>query len=329
MAAEPDTRIPVTVVTGALGAGKTTLLNNLLTQTRARRLAVIVNEFGDAGIDGDLIDSDAEELIELSSGCLCCVVRGDLIRTLRDLTKREPAPDGVLIETTGLANPSPVIQTFSADQILAGHYRLDSVLTLVDALHIIGQLATCEDAADQIALADLLVLNKTSQASGLAEIEGSLRALNPVATILRTDHARVAEADLLDKHAFDASRVAERLNGLELPHDHELSHDHIAAHGITSVSVRYDTPLDPKALEDWLTDLLSRQGPDMLRIKGIVDTGDSRRLVIQAVHMLLEGDYANAWPAGPRQSRLVFIGRNLDPAALQRGVDACAAQTVS
>lgn len=321
-------RIPVTVVTGALGAGKTTLLNHLLTQTRARRLAVIVNEFGDAGIDGDLVESDAEELIELSSGCLCCVVRGDLIRTLRDLARREPAPDGVLIETTGLANPSPVIQTFSADQILAAHYRLDSVVTLVDAVHIVGQLAAGEDAADQIVLADLLVLNKTAQAPDLSEIESSLRALNPVAPILRTNHARVAAADMLDRHAFDASRVAERLNGLGLSHDHELSHDHIATHGITSVSVLGDTPLDPRALEDWLTDLLSREGPDMLRIKGIVDTGDTRRLVIQAVHMLLEGDFAHAWPAGPRQSRIVFIGRNLDDAALRRGVEGCAAQTV-
>ena len=325
MAAERDTRIPVTVVTGALGAGKTTLLNHLLTQTRGRRLAVIVNEFGDAGIDGDLIDSGAEELVELSSGCLCCVVRGDLIRTLRDLAQRRPAPDGVLIETTGLADPSPVIQTFSADQILAAQYRLDSVVTLVDALNIVGQLADGEDAADQIVLADLLILNKTAQAPDLSEIEGSLRALNPVAPILHTDRARVAAADLLDRRAFDAARVAERLNGLDLSHDH---HDHIASRGITSVSVLCDEPLDPGALESWLTDLLARQGPDILRIKGIVDTGETRRLVIQAVHMLLEGDYANAWPAGRRQSRLVFIGRNLDAAALRHGVESCAALTV-
>jgi G3E family GTPase len=327
MTSEADTRIPVTVVTGALGAGKTTLLNHMLTQTHDRRLAVIVNEFGDAGIDGDLIDSGAEELIELSSGCICCVVRGDLIRTLRELARRDPAPDGVLIETTGLANPSPVIQTFSADQILAAHYRLDSVVTLVDALHIIGQLDDSEDAADQIALADLLVLNKTAQAPHLANIEATLRALNPFATILRTDRARVSAADLLDRYAFDASRVAEHLDEVEL-HDHDHAHDHIAARGITSVSVLLDTPLDSKRLEDWLTDLLSRQGPDMLRIKGIVDTGDSRRLVIQAVHMLLEGHYANAWPAGPRQSRMVFIGRNLDAAALRRGVEACTSQVV-
>ena len=161
-AAPTDMRLPVTVLTGALGAGKTTLLNHLLHQSDLK-LAVIVNEFGDAGIDGALIDSGAEDLVELSSGCICCVVRADLIRTLRGLRQRVAGLDGVVIETTGLANPAPVIQTFLADQMLAAAFRIDTVVTVVDALHITTQLQHSEDAAAQVALADLLVLNKFYQ----------------------------------------------------------------------------------------------------------------------------------------------------------------------
>jgi G3E family GTPase len=315
-----DARIPVTVITGALGAGKTTLLNHLLTQTRDRRLAVIVNEFGDAGIDGDLIDTGAEELVELSSGCICCVVRGDLIRTLRDLARMSPAPDGVIIETTGLANPSPVIQTFYADQIIAGHYRLDSVVAVVDAIHATLQLAQSQDTADQIALSDLIVLNKTTGAVALSELERALHAINPFAVIIRTDHGRVNATDLLARHSFDLDRIVDRMEQDAPDHDH----GHIASHGITSVSVICDTPLDADALEAWLTDLLSRHGLDIMRIKGIIDCGDPRHLVIQAVHMLMEGDLTTPWPAGPRHSRIVFIGRRLESANLHQGVQACA-----
>jgi G3E family GTPase len=319
-AATPDNRIPVTVITGALGAGKTTLLNHLLTQIPDRRLAVIVNEFGDAGIDGDLIDTGQEELVELSSGCICCVVRGDLLRTLRDLAKRSPAPEGVLIETTGLANPSPVIQTFYADQIVAGHYRLDSVVAVVDAIHMTLQLAQSQDAADQIALADLIVLNKTADVPALSDLERALQAINPFAMILPTDRGRVEAGDLLERHGFDLDRIADRMGD----DDHDHDHNHIAAHGIASVSVTCDTPLDADALEAWLTELLARRGPDILRIKGIIDCGDPHRLVIQAVHMLMEGDFITPWPLGPRRSRIVFIGRDLDPAELRLGVRTCA-----
>lgn len=322
--AESDPRIPVTVVTGALGAGKTTLINSLLSQTRDRRLAVIVNEFGDAGIDGMLIDSGSEELIELSSGCVCCVIRGDLIRTLRDLASRTPGLDGVLIETTGLANPAPVIQTFFADQILAAQYRLDSVVTVVDALHAHSQLGG-EDVVDQIALADLLVLTKTGGAPDLPTLEDSLRRLNGFAPILRADRGRIGARDLLDRYRFDLARVADRVAAASQGQDH----DHVAAHGVSSVSVRSDSPLDAAALETWLVDLLSRQGPDILRIKGIVDTGQPEQLVIQAVHMLLDGGVSGPWPPGQRQSRIVFIGRSLDPDALRRGVLGCAAAPVT
>jgi G3E family GTPase len=257
-------------------------------------------------------------LVELSSGCICCVVRGDLIRTLRDLAKRSPAPDGVLIETTGLANPSPVIQTFYADQIVAGHYRLDSVVAVVDAIHVTLQLSQSQDAVDQIALADLIVLNKTANAPALADLERALQAINPFAMVLPTDRGRVNAGDLLDRHGFDLDRIADRMG------DDVHDHGHIAAHGIASVSVICDTPLDADALEAWLTELLARRGPYILRIKGIIDCGDPRRLVIQAVHMLMEGDFITPWPLGPRRSRIVFIGRDLDPAELRLGVRTCA-----
>jgi G3E family GTPase len=322
--AEADTRIPVTVVTGYLGAGKTTLLNHLLTQTSDWKIAVIVNEFGDAGIDGELIESGAEDLIELSSGCICCVVRGDLIRTLRSLARSRPDLDAVLIETTGLANPSPVIQTFSVDQILAARFRLDSVVTVVDALHIVGQLAASRDAADQIALADLIVLNKADEAGDIDVLAHDLRRINPFAPILPTTRGRVAAVDLLDRHSFDLARLADRM-ATTLP---EPDHHHSHTDGIHAVSVQTDAALDAEKLETWLRDMLALNGPDMLRIKGIIDVaGAPRKLVLQAVNMLLEGGYAGPWPADQsRNSRIVFIGRNLDPTALRAGVLACAPQ---
>ncbi|SLN64203.1 putative GTP-binding protein YjiA [Roseivivax jejudonensis] len=319
-----DARLPVTVVTGYLGAGKTTLVNHLLAQD-TRRLAVIVNEFGEAGIDGDLIESGDEELIELSSGCICCVVRGDLIRTLRRLLDRAAELDGIVIETTGVANPSPVIQTFTADQVLAAQCRLDAVVTVADAHHVAAQVAEHRDAAEQAALASVILLNKASDAPDPDTAETRLRALNRFAPIHRIDRGRVDPGALLDTHGFDLDRVAERLEPLD-DHDHAHGHDHVS--GIGSVSLTEDTPLDPVAVEAWLTELLSVRGEDILRTKGILwAAGDERRLVVQAVHMLLEGDFTTPWETPPpHRSRLVFIGRNLDPDALRAGLSACRAR---
>ncbi len=317
----PDTRTPVTVVTGFLGAGKTTLLNRLLSELSGRRFAVIVNEFGDIGIDGDLIETGEEELIELSSGCICCVVRGDLIRGLRKLLTEKPVLDGIIIETTGLANPSPVIQTLVIDQVIGAQCRLDSVLCVVDAAHILDQLADGIDAADQIAFSDHIVLNKIDNAAAPADdLEARLRQLNPFAPITRTNRSDVPAKYVLNRHGFDLDRVEAQL----APDTGHHNHDHIDTSGITSVSLTCDTPLDATSLEDWLQELLARQGGNILRTKGILSIeGEDRKLVVQAVNMMLEGDYVGGWESEARISRLVFIGRKLNYDHLKLGFQRC------
>jgi G3E family GTPase len=319
------------VLTGYLGAGKTTLLNRILSGDCRRRHAVIVNEFGEIGIDGDLIVSSEDELFEMNNGCVCCSVRGDLVRTLHQLLSRGGAFDCIVIETTGVASPGPVIQTFFIDHVLQAKTILDSVTTVVDARHIGLRLGDSPAASEQIAFADQIVLNKAELASGdeLRAIEARLRKLNPMAPIHRAQRADVGLDKLLGRRSFDNHQFLSLDSEFLNDHHNHDAHDPglDASHDscITSVSLTSHTPLDGKKLSGWLNDLVAGSGPDILRAKGIFDLRDEdRRLVFQSVHMLLEVDFQNQWrPHEPRFSRLVFIGRNLDKQALQAGLAAC------
>ena len=341
-------RIPVTVLTGYLGAGKTTLLNRILSEDHGRRYAVIVNELGEIGIDNDLIINTDEELFEMNNGCICCTVRGDLIRTLHGLLSKqadaEKIFDAIIVETTGLADPGPVAQTFFVDHFLHERTILDSVTTVVDAKHILLRLGDSREAAEQLAFADQIVLNKVElvDADELDNIEASLRKLNPLAPIHRAQRANVVLGQVLGRGAFDLERIVslepDFLGGVkhaahgETGHVHDEHcehnrHDHMHDSEILSISLSSHLPMDRARVTGWLTQLVATQGQNILRSKGIIALeGESRRMVCQSVHMLLEGDLQKTWkPDEVRYSRMVFIGRHLDRAALSSGFEACAA----
>jgi G3E family GTPase len=339
-------KTPVTVLTGYLGAGKTTLLNRILTEDHGKRYAVIVNEFGEIGIDNDLIVGADEEVFEMSNGCVCCTVRGDLIRVLQGLAKRKGGFDAIIIETTGLADPGPVAQTFFVDEDVKAKTALDSVTTVVDAKHVLARLDDSREAREQIAFADQIVLNKTDLVTeeDLRRVEARIRKLNPLAPIHRAERSNVALSAILGRGGFDLDRIldlepeflnpphgeAGHVHDEDCEHDHDHGHehhDHQHDDDIKGVALTFDAPLNADAVSHWLSDLLAAQGPDILRAKGILSISrEDRRLVFQAVHMILEGDLQRPWRDDEtRTSRMVFIGRNLDEAKLRAGFEACAA----
>jgi G3E family GTPase len=316
-------QIPVTVLTGYLGAGKTTLLNRVLTEAHGKKYAVIVNEFGEIGIDNELVVNADEEVFEMNNGCICCTVRGDLIRIIGNLLKRKERFDAILIETTGLADPAPVAQTFFVDEDVRRRAKLDSIVTVVDAKHLAARLDDSHEAAEQIAFADTILLNKTDlvDAAELAQVEARIRAINPTALIHRTERCSLAIDRILDRRAFDLDRIL----AVEPAFLSEDDHQHDDA--VTSVALRETRPIDPIKFDEWIRALLRTRGQDILRSKGILDIkGSPSRFVFQAVHMLCEGATGRRWaPGEARESKLVFIGRNLDFAGLRTAFASCVA----
>jgi G3E family GTPase len=314
-------KIPVTIITGFLGAGKTTLVNQILKGQHDRKVAVIVNEFGEIGIDGQItIADDQEQIVEFNNGCLCCTVRGDLIRTLEDLTQRADL-DAVLIETTGLADPAPVASTFIVADEIKSKFSLDAFVTVVDARNLSQNLKDSHEAQEQIAFADIILINKMDlvDAAEIAKVEQQIRSLNPIAKIHHTEHSSIDPSLILGTNAFDLEAKLE----IDPSFLEDLAHEHDAEIG--SFAVTSDRPIDMNKFMLWMNDLAQVKGEDLYRTKGLFYAqGFPERVLFQSVRMLTSMRRDRLWQVDePKLTQMVAIGRNLDRDEFVKGFEQC------
>ena len=320
--------VPVTILTGFLGSGKTTLLNRILKEDHGHRIAVIENEFGEVGVDNDIIETGDEQIVEMNNGCICCTVRGDLIRILGTLReKRDEGKlrfDRVVIETTGMADPGPVAQTFFTDEEIGNYYLLDSIITLVDAKHAPKQLDEFHEAQEQVGFADRILLSKTDLVSEeeTSSLSKRLKRMNPRAPIKKVHFGEAPIGEVLDIRGFNLNAILQ-LDPEFLTDSHHEHHDEVE-----SFVFKSDKPFDGQKLEQFLSGMIQVYGPDLLRYKGVLwMKGNPRRVVFQGVHMMMGGDMGKPWAKGEKKgSVMVFIGKKLPKDIFIAGMEECLAK---
>jgi G3E family GTPase len=320
--------VPVTILTGFLGSGKTTLLNRILKEDHGQRIAVIENEFGEVGVDNEIIETGDEQIVEMNNGCICCTVRGDLIRILGTLKeKRDEGKlkfDRVVIETTGMADPGPVAQTFFTDEEIGNYYLLDSIITLVDAKHAPKQLDEFHEAQEQVGFADRILLSKTDLVSEdeATTLSKRLKKMNPRAPIKKVHFGDTPIAEVLDIRGFNLNAI------LQLDPEFLTDSEHQHHDEVESFVFKSDKPFDGQKLEQFLSGMIQVYGPDLLRYKGVLwMKGNPRRVVFQGVHMMMGGDMGKPWGKGEKKgSVMVFIGKKLPKDIFIAGMEECLAK---